>query len=165
MANKESRVGVEKAHEKFAKSSRKRMEKCSMGFSSLRRFDKMEYNWYANKHTSYHREVTMEKRRISDMRRRIRVLQKKLSTLGPLMRGTVVLLGSTCGNPRCKCARGEKHPQYYFSVNIDRKTKIMYLRKEMRIEAEEYVKNYKLLWDIVEEMTLLNFELLKSKKP
>ena len=35
----------------------------------------------------------------------------------------------------------------------------------MRIEAEEYVKNYKLLWDIVEEMTLLNFELLKSKKP
>jgi hypothetical protein len=113
----------------------------------------------------YHRGGTMEKKRISEIRRRIRRLHKKLSTLGPLMRGTVVLLGSTCGNPRCKCARGEKHPQYYFSVNIDRKTKIMYLRKEMRIEAEEYVKNYKLLWDIVEEMTLLNFELLKSKKP
>jgi hypothetical protein len=113
----------------------------------------------------YHREDTMEKKRISEIRRRIRRLHKKLSTLGPLMRGTVVLLGSTCGNPRCKCARGEKHPQYYFSVNIDRKTKIMYLRKEMRIEAEEYVKNYKFLWDIVEEMTLLNFELLKSKKP
>ena len=113
----------------------------------------------------YHREGTMEKKRISEIGRRIRRLHKKLSTLGPLMRGTVVLLGSTCGNPRCKCARGEKHPQYYFSVNIDRKTKIMYLRKEMRIEAEEYVKNYKLLWDIVEEMTLLNFELLKSKKP
>ena len=34
----------------------------------------------------------------------------------------------------------------------------------MRSEAEEYVNNYKLLWDIVEEMTLLNFELVKSKK-
>jgi hypothetical protein len=113
----------------------------------------------------YHREAAMEKQRISDMRRRIRVLHKKLSTLGPLMRGTVVLLGSTCCNPRCKCARGEKHPQYYFSVNIDRKTKTMYLRKEMRSKAEKYVKNYKLLWDMVEEMTLLNFELLKSKKP
>jgi len=113
----------------------------------------------------YHGEVTMERKRISVMRRRIRGLHQKLSTLGPLMRGTVVLLGSTCGNPRCKCARGEKHRQYYFSVNIDRKTKTMYLRKEMRSEAEEYVKNYKLLWDIVEEMTLLNFELLKSKKP
>jgi hypothetical protein len=41
----------------------------------------------------------------------------------------------------------------------------MYRRKEMRGKAEEYVNNYKLLWDIVEEMTLLNFELLKSKKP
>jgi hypothetical protein len=107
----------------------------------------------------------MEEKNIPNMRRRIRVLHKKMSTLGPLMRGTVVLLGSTCGNPRCKCARGEKHPQYYFSVNIDRKTKIMYLRKEMRMEAEKYVTNYKLLWDIVEEMTRLNFELLKSKKP
>ena len=106
----------------------------------------------------------MEKKR-ADIRRRIRVLHQKLSTLGPLMRGTVVLLGSTCGNPRCKCARGEKHPQYYFSVTIDRKTKTMYLRKEMRSKAEEYVKNYKSLWDIVEEMTLLNFELLKSNKP
>jgi len=35
----------------------------------------------------------------------------------------------------------------------------------MRPEAEEYLTNYKLLWDIVEEMTRLNFELLKSKKP
>jgi len=33
------------------------------------------------------------------------------------------------------------------------------------MEAEEYVRNYELLWDIVEETTLLNFELLKSKKP
>ena len=28
------------------------MEKCSIGFSSLHRFDKMEFWWYANKHTS-----------------------------------------------------------------------------------------------------------------
>jgi len=47
---------------------------------------------------------------------------------------------------------------------LQRKTKILYLRKQMRSEAEEYVNNYKLLWDIVEEMTLLNFELVKSKK-
>ena len=32
-----------------------------------------------------------------------------------------------------------------------------------RIEAEQYSNNYKMLWDIIEEMTLLNFELLKSK--
>ena len=136
-----------------------------LGFPPYENLTRVNMNGMLISIPLYHREGTMEKKRISEIRRRIRRLHKKLSTLGPLMRGTVVLLGSTCGNPRCKCARGEKHPQYYFSVNIDRKTKIMYLRKEMRIEAEEYVKNYKLLWDIVEEMTLLNFELLKSRKP
>jgi len=97
------------------------------------------------------------------IKRKLKVLHNKLATIGPVMRGTVVLLGSTCGNPRCKCARGQKHPQYYFSVNIGKKTKMMYLGEKKRIEAEQYSNNYKMLWDIIEEMTLLNFELLKSK--
>jgi len=97
------------------------------------------------------------------IKRKLKVLHNKLATIGPVMRGTVVLLGSTCGNPRCKCARGEKHPQYYFSVNIGKKTKMMYLGKQKRIEAEQYSENYKMLWNIIEEMTLLNLELLKSK--
>jgi hypothetical protein len=80
------------------------------------------------------------------------------------MRGTVVLLGTKCGNPRCRCARGEKHLQYYFSVNVEKKTKLMYLGKSKKVEAKEYSRNYELLWNIVEEMTLLNFELLKAKK-
>jgi len=97
------------------------------------------------------------------IKRKLKVLHNKLATIGPVMRGTVVLLGSTCGNPRCKCARGEKHPQYYFSVNIGKKTKMMYLGKQKKIEAEQYSENYKMLWNIIEEMTLLNLELLKSK--
>jgi hypothetical protein len=40
----------------------------------------------------------------------------------------------------------------------------MYLGKSKKIEAEEYSRNYELLWNIVEEMALLNFELLKAKK-
>lgn len=97
------------------------------------------------------------------IKRNLKGLHNKLATIGPVMRGTVVLLGSTCGNPRCKCARGQKHPQYYFSVNIGKKTKMMYLGEKKRIEAEQYSNNYKMLWNIIEEMTLLNFELLKSK--
>jgi hypothetical protein len=39
----------------------------------------------------------------------------------------------------------------------------MYLGKAKKAEAEKYVPNYEVLWDIVEEMTLLNFDLLRSK--
>jgi hypothetical protein len=105
----------------------------------------------------------MDKKKIARTKRRLRYLCKRLADIGPIMRGTVVLLGTKCGNPRCKCAKGEKHQQYYFSVNVDKKTKLMFLGKTKKAEAETYLRNYELLWDIVEEMTLLNFELLKSK--
>jgi hypothetical protein len=39
----------------------------------------------------------------------------------------------------------------------------MYLGKAKKAEAEKYVKNYEMLWEIVEKMTLLNFDLLRSK--
>lgn len=105
----------------------------------------------------------MDKKEIVRTKRRLRYLCKRLADIGPIMRGTVVLLGTKCGNPRCKCAKGDKHQQYYFSVNIDKKTKLMFLGKTKKAAAEAYLKNYELLWDIVEEMTLLNFELLRSK--
>ena len=106
----------------------------------------------------------MNKREIARIKRRLGYLHKRLTEIGPIMRGTIVLLGTRCGNPRCRCAKGEKHPQYYFSVSVKKKTRLMYLGKSRKVEAEKYSKNYELLWNIVEEMTLLNFELLKAKK-
>jgi len=105
----------------------------------------------------------MNKKEIARIKRRLRYLHKRLAETGPVMRGTVVLLGTKCGNLRCKCAKGKKHQQYYFSVNVDKKTKLMYLGKAKKADAEKYVINYEMLWEIIEEMTLLNFDLLRSK--
>ena len=105
----------------------------------------------------------MDKKEILKIKRRLNYLHKMLAEIGPVMRGTVVLLGTKCGNPRCKCAKGEKHLQYYFSVNINKRTKLMYLGKSKQLEAEKCSTNYAKLWDIIEEMTLLNFKLLKAK--
>jgi hypothetical protein len=40
-----------------------------------------------------------------------------MADIGPVMRGSVVKLGTKCGNPKCKCAHGDKHVQYYFSLS------------------------------------------------
>ena len=40
----------------------------------------------------------------------------------------------------------------------------MYLGKAKKAEAEKYVINYEMLWEIIEEMTLLNFDLLRFKQ-
>ena len=82
------------------------------------------------------------------MRRRIGTLQKELGQVGPVMRGSVVVIGT-------------RNKQPYFSLNKDKRTRLIYLGQKRVALAREYSQNYKRLLAIVEEMTMLNMELLK----
>jgi hypothetical protein len=74
-----------------------------------------------------------------------------LGDLGPVMRGSVVMLG-----PK------DKPKRTFFSLNKDRKTQLIYLGKKREEKAKEYSQNYKKLLAIVEEMTAINMTLLKE---
>lgn len=91
----------------------------------------------------------MDKQDLARMKRRVRTLQNQLGNLGPVMRGSVVVIGT-------------RNKQPYFSLNKDKKTKLIYLGKKRDTRAKEYSANYKKLLEIVEEMTTLNMELLKA---
>lgn len=91
----------------------------------------------------------MSKQEIAKARRRVKVLQKQLGLLGPVMRGSVVVIGT-------------RNKQSYFSLNKDKKTHLIYLGKKREERAKEYSANYKKLLANVEEMTLLNMKLLKE---
>ena len=66
-----------------------------------------------------------------------------------MMRGSVVVIGT-------------RNKQPYFSLNKDKKTKIIYLGKKREARARKYSDNYKRLLEIVDEMTLINMELIKN---
>lgn len=85
------------------------------------------------------------------LKRRLKELKKQLNELGPLMRGSVVVIGTR-----------NKHP--YFSVNVNRKTHLIYLGRRREGKAREYSGNYHRLLELVEEMTLINMRLLKLDK-
>ena len=91
----------------------------------------------------------MEPKEIKELKNRLKILEKKLGSLGPIMRGSVVVLGA-------------KNKQPYFSLNKNKKTKIIYLGKQRESKAREYSDNYKKLNEIVEEMTEINMILLKE---
>lgn len=82
------------------------------------------------------------------LKRRVGELSKELSRLGPLMRGSLVVIGT-------------RNKQPYFSVNIQRKTHLVYLGRRREKQARQYSQNYRRLQKIVEEMTLLNMRILK----
>ena len=91
----------------------------------------------------------MDKREIAKQKRRIKTLQRQLGELGPVMRGSVVIIGT-------------RNKQPYFSMNKGGKTKLIYLGKKREDRARQYSVNYKKLRDIAEEMTILNMALLKE---
>ncbi len=104
----------------------------------------------------------MDKKMIEKLKRRKRALEQRMVLLTPLMRGTVVELLTTCGSPRCRCARGEKHKKLYFSVSVNRKTRLIYLGEERAELARAYADNYKIMTELIDEMTLINMDLLRA---
>ena len=93
----------------------------------------------------------MDKKKLDKIKRRVKSLRRQLGELGPLMRGSVVRIGT-------------KNKQYYFSLNKDKKTKLIYLGDKRVEHARQYSENYKMLLQIIEEMTILNMEIIKQSK-
>ena len=71
-----------------------------------------------------------------------------MTELGPIMRGSVVIIGT-------------RNKQPYFSLNKDKKTQLIYLGKKREDKARQYSDNYKRLREIIEEMTQLNMIIVK----
>ena len=94
----------------------------------------------------------MDKNEIAEKKRRVKILQTQLGQLGPVMRGSVVRIGT-------------RNKQFYFSLNKDKKTHLIYLGDKRVDRAREYSDNYKRLLEIVEEMTIITMELLKEDVP
>jgi len=91
----------------------------------------------------------METRERAKTTRRLAALHRHLAGVGPLMRGSVVIIGT-------------RNKQPYFSLNKDKKTRLIYLGKKREKRARDYSANYQKRIAIVEEMTLLNMALLKD---
>jgi len=106
----------------------------------------------------------MNKELSEKLTQRIAELQKKMTKIGPVMRGSVVKIANKCGNPNCRCSQGKKHQQLYFSVSKKGKTKLIFLGKSKVQKARKYSDNYKTMVAILEEMTDINMQLLKNEQ-
>jgi site-specific recombinase XerD len=91
----------------------------------------------------------VSKKNVDSMQKKLQTLQRQMMELGPLMRGSVVRIGT-------------KSKQFYFSLNKDKKTRLIYLGEKRVALARQYSDNYKKLLCIVEKMTILNMEKVKQ---
>jgi len=114
-------------------------------------------------------KASSELRRLSQLalRQRRQGLAKLIPPIAEILRGSLVERYVTCGNPSCKCARGERHgPVWYLTVTLGRgRTTGSIIAKENLSQVRGWIENYHTLKDHLEKISEINRELLRRQRP
>jgi hypothetical protein len=90
----------------------------------------------------------------------------RLPPVADILRGSLMERYVTCGNPSCKCARGERHgPTWYLSVTLGPgRTTGSIIPEEKVDEVRGWIENYHKLKDQLEKISDINRELLRRAR-
>jgi hypothetical protein len=93
-------------------------------------------------------------------------LTKVLPPLAEVLRGSLMERYLTCGNPACKCARGERHgPIWYLSVTLDQSHRSGCTVPGDQVEqVRRWIENYHQVKENLEKISDINRELLRRQK-
>ncbi len=69
---------------------------------------------------------------------------RALARLLPLLRGSLVEQYVSCGKPRCRCRRGQKHgPLYYLYWKEQGRSRSLYVPRDQVGELRRQIQNYR----------------------
>ena len=106
--------------------------------------------------------------RLSDLalRQRRQGLAIQLPPVTEILRGSLVERYVTCGNPNCKCARGERHgPMWYLTVTLGPGRTTGGIISDDQVEGvRRWIENYHELKDHLEKISEINRELVRRQR-
>ncbi len=68
---------------------------------------------------------------------------RRLQRSEPMVQGSFYLLRRKCGNPNCRCARGQLHPAYVLTRSEAGKDRLYSVPKEQRAEVRKRAAEYR----------------------
>ncbi|MGB7296516.1 MAG: DUF6788 family protein [Candidatus Aminicenantales bacterium] len=79
------------------------------------------------------------------------------------IRGTLTVRERVCGKPRCRCLRGQKHRALFLTRSQGGKLEQLYIPAEKEEMVREWVKNYRTVKELLEEISSSYWERLRKK--
>ena len=100
------------------------------------------------------------------LQQRRRGLAKMLPAAEETLRGSLIERYVTCGNPDCKCARGQRHgPVWYLTVTLGPGRTASAVIPATQLEAvRRWIQNYRKTKDDLEKISAINRELLRRQR-
>jgi len=87
---------------------------------------------------------------------------KELAGIGPVLEGSLARIGVRCGNPNCRCARGQKHTAHILKRQVRGKTQSLYVPVDRVEEARRWVDEYRRARKLLSEVSELNRTILRA---
>jgi hypothetical protein len=87
---------------------------------------------------------------------------KELAGVGPVLEGSLARIGVRCGNPNCRCARGQKHTAHILKRQVRGKTQSLYVPVDLVEEARHWVEEYRRARGVLREVSELNRAILRA---
>jgi len=89
----------------------------------------------------------------------------QLRKLRPFLAGSLTLTLKRCGNPHCRCAKqGPIHPTTLLTWKEGKKTRTLYVAKELRKEVGQWMQEGKKLKRLVREMSEEQRKLVRRRR-
>jgi hypothetical protein len=100
------------------------------------------------------------------LRQRRLGLAQRLPPVTEILRGSLVQRYVTCGNPTCKCTKGERHgPIWYLTVTLGPgRTTGGIVAAEKVEQVRGWVHNYHQVKEHLEKISEINRELLRRER-
>ena len=69
------------------------------------------------------------------------------------VRGSIITMKRVCGNPNCRCAKGQKHVSLYLSRSEGGRPKMLFIPKHYEAMVKRWIKNYRRVKELMEEIS------------
>ena len=96
------------------------------------------------------------------LRKRLDAALQNLGGGKPMIEGSLAAIRVTCGNPNCRCAKGEKHISHIITSKVNKKTKSVYVPTDMVEEVTAWVEEHRRVKKKLKEISALSEQIIKQ---
>jgi hypothetical protein len=107
------------------------------------------------------RQVDLQTLTTPQLRARRDRLASQVPDLNEMLQGALLTQRRRCGNPGCRCARGELHGPYtYLSARAGQRTRLLYIPAVLASAVRRRVRLTKQFEETLAAISAVNLELL-----
>jgi len=82
-----------------------------------------------------------------------------------LLRANLLVRRRVCGKEGCRCTRGELHESLYLAVSEKGRTRQLYVPKDWEPTVRRWVADYHQARQLMDEISRLYWEKVRTRKP